>query len=176
MGNLTHFDQFGRVHGTIEVLGEIIPIDCYGMRDRSWGPRPEHRPRKSAYVTGIASPEESFLAVPRSGEHCNDVAYGFLIREGEIGDLVSGRRSIERDPEQGWVNRIVIDAVDEHGRKLHAEGKRISGITLVRHSFIDNNGLIEWSIDGKTGHGEDQDMWPVHDWADYRRTGVDIGA
>lgn len=175
-GDLTHFDQFGRVHGTIEVLGEIIPIDCYGMRDRSWGPRPEHRPRKSAYVTGIASPEESFLAVTKSGEHCNDVAYGFLVRDGEIGDLVSGRRTIERDPEQGWVNRIVIDAVDEHGRKLHAEGKRLSGITLIRHSFIDNNGLIEWSIDGKTGHGEDQDMWPVHDWADYRRTGVDIGA
>ena len=175
-GDLTHFDQFGRVHGTIEVLGETIPIDCLGMRDRSWGPRPEHRPRKSAYVTGIASANDAFLAVTKSGEHCNDVAYGFLIRDGIIGDLVSGRRRVERDPEQGWVNRIVIDAEDEHGRTLHAEGKRLSGIILIRHSFIDSNGLIEWSIDGKTGHGEDQDMWPVHDWADFRRTGKDIGA
>ena len=179
-GDLTHFDQFGRVTGEITLLGETIPVDCYAIRDRSWGPRPEHRPRKSAYVTGIASPDDAFLAVTKSGEHCNEVAYGFLIQNGVIGDLVTGTRRIERDPAQGWVTRIVIEGEDEHGRKLHAEGRRLSGITLIRHSFIDNNGLIEWTINdqtgnGKTGHGEDQDMWPVHDWADYRRTGVDIG-
>ena len=47
--------------------------------------------------------------------------------------------------------------------------KHECGITLIRHSFIDHNGLMEWSINGKTGHGEDQDMWPVHDWSQYRR-------
>ncbi len=168
-GDLTHFDQFGRVTGELNLHGEKIPIDCYAMRDRSWGPRPEHRPRKSAYVTGIASDKHSFLAVTKAGDHSDEIAYGFLIRDGQIGDIVSGRRSVKRDPIEGWVTDIVIDAVDEHGRKLRAEGRRLSGITLIRHSFIDNNGLISWSIDGQSGHGEDQDMWPVHDWADYRR-------
>ena len=171
-GDLTHFDQFGRVHGELLLHGETILVDCLAMRDRSWGPRPEHRPRKSAYVTGIASAEEAFLAVTKSNELSEEIAYGFLIRDGDIGDIVSGRRLVERDQATGWVKKITIEAVDEHGRRLLATGTRLSGIVLNRHSFIDNNGLIAWSIDGKIGHGEDQDMWPVHEWARYRRTGA----
>ena len=171
-GDLTHFDQFGRVHGELVLHGETILVDCLAMRDRSWGPRPEHRPRKSAYVSGIASPEEAFLAVTKSNELSEEIAYGFLIREGKIGDLVSGRRLVKRDPATGWVEEITIEAVDEHGRRLLATGTRLSGIVINRHSFIDNNGLIAWSIDGKVGHGEDQDMWPVHEWSRYRRTGA----
>jgi hypothetical protein len=170
-GDLTHFDQFGRVHGELVLHGETIKVDCLAMRDRSWGPRPEHRPRKSAYVSGIASAEEAFLAVTKSNELSEEIAYGFLIREGKIGDLVSGRRLVARDPATGWVQAITVEAVDEHSRRLLATGTRLSGIVINRHSFIDNNGLIAWSIDGHIGHGEDQDMWPVHEWARYRRTG-----
>ena len=35
-GHLNHFDQFGRVHGSVQLLGEYIEIDCLSMRDRSW--------------------------------------------------------------------------------------------------------------------------------------------
>jgi hypothetical protein len=42
-------------------------------------------------------------------------------------------------------------------------------IIINRHSFIDSNGLIAWTINGKPGHGEDQDMWPVHRWSAFRR-------
>ncbi len=168
-GDLTHFDQFGRVTGKLHLHGEEIAVDCLAMRDRSWGPRPEHRPRKSAYVTGIASPDDCFLFVTKANELSEQLAYGFMIKDGEIGDLVEGTRRVERDPQTGFVERILIEGVDEYGRKLEAEGKKLSGITLIRHSFIDHNGLMEWSINGKTGHGEDQDMWPVHDWSQYRR-------
>lgn len=167
--NLNHFDQFGRVTGTIVLHGETIAIDCYAIRDRSWGPRPEHRPGKSAYVTGIANPDEAFLAVTKWNDEDYPIAYGFMTHEGMTGDLVSGRRIVERDPAQGWVNRIVIEAKDEFDRPLVAEGVRRSGIIINRHSFIDSNGLIEWSINGHVGHGEDQDMWPVHDWSAFRR-------
>jgi hypothetical protein len=39
--NSRHFDQHMHTTGTIVVGGEEIPIDCYAIRDRSWGPRPE---------------------------------------------------------------------------------------------------------------------------------------
>jgi hypothetical protein len=168
-GSLNHFDQFGRVTGEIVLHGETIPIDCLAMRDRSWGPRPEHRPGKSAYVSGIASADDAFLAVTKWNDPSDQIAYGFMIRDGEIADLTAGRRIVERDPRQGWVNRIIIEAVDERGRTLHATGERLSGIIINRHSFIDSNGLIRWTINGKEGHGEDQDMWPVHVWSKFRR-------
>ena len=168
-GQSNHFDQFGRVTGTVRLGARTVAIDCLGMRDRSWGPRPEHRPKKSAYVTGIASERDGFLAVTKWHEGVEEVAYGFMIRDGETASLVSGHRHVERDPAQGWVTRIVIEGMDEHGRSLEAVGTRLSGIIINRHSFIDSNGLIEWTINGHTGHGEDQDMWPVHDWAAMRR-------
>jgi hypothetical protein len=170
-GDAHHYDQFGRVTGEITLGGERVAIDCLAMRDRSWGPRPEHRPKKSSYVTGIATERDAFLAVTRWEGGREVIAYGFMIRDGVIGDLVSGHRRVERDPAQGWVTSISIEGSDEHGRTLHATGERISGIIINRHSFIDSNGLIAWTINGEPGHGEDQDMWPVHDWAAARRAG-----
>jgi len=169
-GASNHFDQFGRVTGQICVNGEDVTVDCLAMRDRTWGPRPEHRPKKGAYVTGIASGNDAFLAVTQWVGEVEQVAYGFMILDGEIADLTEGRRIVERDPDEGWVTKITIEAQDERGRKLHAEGSRLSGMIINRHSFIDSNGLIQWRLNGKPGHGEDQDMWPVHDWADFRRS------
>lgn len=168
-GDSNHFDQFGRVTGTVRLGGRTVAIDCLAMRDRSWGPRPEHRPKRSAYVTGIAGERDGFLAVTKWHGGVEEIAYGFMIRDGETADLVSGRRHVERDPAQGWVTRVAIEGKDERGRTLEAVGTRLSGITINRHSFIDSNGLMEWSLNGHTGHGEDQDMWPVHDWAAMRR-------
>ena len=89
---------------------------------------------------------------------------------------MSGTREVERDPASGFVTRIVVKGADELGRDLHAVGRRLSGIVLNRHSFIDSNGLIEWSINGAAGHGEDQDMWPIHDWSAMRRKNVGASA
>ena len=164
-----HFDQFGRVTGEIVLHGERIAIDCLSMRDRSWGPRAEHRPSKNSYVTGIASPDDAFLAVTRWEGAEEKVAYGFMIRDGVTADLVSGTRRVVRDAREGWVTSITIEARDELGRDLVATGERLSGIIINRHTFIDSNGLIAWTINGHAGHGEDQDMWPVHDWSAMRR-------
>ncbi len=169
-GGAHHYDQIGRVTGEITLQGETIAIDCLAVRDRSWGPRPEHRPKKSAYVTGVASERDAFLAVTKWNGDVEEIAYGFMIRDGETTDLVSGRRTVERDPVHGWVTSITMEGVDERGRTLHARGTRLSGLIINRHSFIDSNGLIAWTINGHAGHGEDQDMWPVHDWSDFRRS------
>jgi hypothetical protein len=37
--SLGHFNQHGRVHGEIRVGDELWPIDGFGWRDHSWGPR-----------------------------------------------------------------------------------------------------------------------------------------
>lgn len=168
-GASNHFDQFGRVTGQVQLGERMVQIDCLAMRDRSWGPRPEHRPKKSAYVTGIASDQDAFLAVTRWNGEVEEIAYGFMIKNGETADLAGGHRRVDRDPATGWVIRILIEGRDEFGRTLEAVGTRLSGIIINRHSFIDSNGLIAWTINGHAGHGEDQDMWPVHDWADFRR-------
>ena len=168
-GSAHHFDQFGRVTGALILHGEKIAIDCFGMRDRTWGTRPEDRPRQAAYVTGAADAAHSFLAVTNIRPDGDQVAYGFLRRDGETVSLASGERRVERDPATGWVTHIRIAARDNAGRELLATGVPVSRIILNRHTFIDINSLIRWDLNGVVAWGEDQDMWPVHRWARLRR-------
>lgn len=168
-GRSHHFDQIGRVSGEIVLHGETIPIDCLAVRDRTWGRRREDRPRQAAYVTGVATAQHGFLAVTNVEADRNPVAYGFLHRDGRTLPLTQGERRVERDRENGWVTRVEIQAHDTEGRTLHALGEPLSRIVINRHTFIDINSLIRWEINGEGGHGEDQDMWPVHRWSRMRR-------
>ncbi|MBX9609449.1 MAG: hypothetical protein K2Y51_24765 [Gammaproteobacteria bacterium] len=168
-GSAHHFDQFGRVTGHIVLHGERIAIDCIGMRDRTWGRRPEDRPRQAAYVTGAADAAHGFLAVTNVRPEGDKVSYGFLRRDGRTVSLAGGERVVERCPREHWVTRITLTAQDAEGRELRAVGVPVSRIILNRHTFIDVNSLIRWDIDGVTAWGEDQDMWPVHRWARLAR-------
>ena len=168
-GSAHHFDQLGRVHGTITVHGEEIAIDCLGMRDRTWGPRPEHRPRQAAYVTGAADAEHGFLAVTNTKADGDPIAYGFLRRDGRTVSMAGGERRVERDPLQGWITRIELEGQDAEGRPLRAVGEPVSRIIINRHTFIDINSLIRWDLEGVEAWGEDQDMWPTHTFADRQR-------
>ncbi len=168
-GSAHHFDQFGHVTGEIVLHGERIAIDCIGMRDRTWGRRPEDRPRQAAYVTGAADANNGFLAVTQVRPEGDKVAYGFLRRDGNTSSLAEGERRVERDPQQGWITRITIAARDQAGREFVAVGEPMSRIILNRHTFIDINSLIRWDLNGVEAWGEDQDMWPIHRWARVRR-------
>ncbi len=168
-GSAHHFDQLGRVKGELVLHGERIAIDCVGMRDRTWGVRPEDRPRQAAYVTAATIDGDGFLAVTNARGDRDAVAYGFLRRNGETVGLSAGERRVERDAQRGWVTRMEIDARAADGREFVAVGTSVSRIVLNRHTFIDINSLIHWDLDGTEAWGEDQDMWPVHHWARFRR-------
>lgn len=173
-GSAHHFDQFGRVTGEIVLHGERIAIDCIGMRDRTWGRRPEDRPRQAAYVTGAVDAANGFLAVTNGRPEREAIAYGFLRRSGRTLPLVDGERRVQRDATHGWITRIEIEAQDKEGRMLRAVGEPVSRIILNRHTFIDINSLVHWRIEdahaqGSEAWGEDQDMWPVHRWAQRQR-------
>jgi hypothetical protein len=168
-GSAHHFDQLGRVTGHLVLHGERIDIDCLAMRDRTWGPRPEHRPRQAAYVTGAADPNHGFLAVTNVSPDGDAIAYGFLRRDGKTFGLTGGGRQVERDAEHGWITAITIDATDRQGRRLRAMGEPVSRMIINRHTFIDINSLVHWDVDGETAWGEDQDMWPVHTFAAFSR-------
>ena len=170
-GSAHHFDQFGHVTGKLVLHGERIAIDCIAMRDRSWGRRPEDRPRQAAYVTAAADAGNGFLAVTNTCLGGDPVAYGFLLRDGRVAALAGGERRVERDGRAGWVTNITIEARDVEGREVVAHGAAVSRMIINRHTFIDVNSLIRWDLNGAIAWGEDQDMWPVHRWAQMRRDG-----
>jgi len=122
-------------------------------------------------VTAAKDGENGFLAVTnaKTGDR---VAYGFLRQDGRTVSLVDGTRTVaERDPEHGWVTELRLEVIDAEGRQLEAVGEPVSRIIINRHTFIDINSLVRWSVGGDSWWGEDQDMWPMHTWSKARRTG-----
>ena len=53
--NTPHYDQLGKVEGTLRLRGEDIRLDCWSVRDRTWGPRggPYAQSKKQNYATDL---------------------------------------------------------------------------------------------------------------------------
>jgi hypothetical protein len=83
-------DQPGRYTGTIVLRGETIPVDSYGFRDRSWGPRSQFgvglsqsAARHGGYSYATASAQDAFHTITMDfGAGCNSI-HGYLVRDGE---------------------------------------------------------------------------------------------
>jgi len=182
-----HFDQPMHVTGTIVVHGEEIAVDCYSVRDRSWGPRPtgpipddkklpkgalpgrEHRPVRAnfphsvGYVFATQDPKQAFLAftdpwVDADGRASDDLDAGYLVRDGVYAPLVAGHRTIELAPDTRFIRTIDLHATDALGRDLDAHGELVA-----RHGERGPNGtgLFRWEWSGGcAGWGEDQSFGP----------------
>ncbi len=180
-----HFDQPGRVHGHIVLRGERIDVDCFASRARSWGPRPMGPdPRKTAdaeaaadaprparaarpqagvgYALATASARESFVAytVPHE-DGSDDVSAGYLLADGVYAPLVAGARTLRFAPGTRFIETIHLEATDELGRPLVADGELVS-----RHGDRgpSGTGLFRWRWNGVDGWGEDQSYCSERVW------------
>lgn len=154
-----HIDQPCRVTGMLRLRGEAIAVDGYDMRDRSWHVRDDHRTTRASYSYAIASERDMFLAGGFwQADHFLIVA-GFLVRDGEKADLVSGsRRILESDGP--YPTRVAVQAEDRLGRRLHAEGRCASRLAYqATPGMFAWLSLTDWGFDGQRGWGADQDVW-----------------
>jgi hypothetical protein len=172
-----HFDQAGHVTGTMILQDEEIPIDCYSVRDRSWGPRPRRRTGQAArsratnfggvgYSFCAAGPGEAWLVYAVPGPEVEPVSCGFLLRSDEYGHILAGERRPIYDPSTGWPLALEIEAVDEFDRRLSVRGDALS-----RHwRGHGGDSLVHWRWDdGVEGWGEDQSHFSRGQWETNRR-------
>ena len=159
----SHFDQAGRVTGHFVLDGERTEVDCHAMRDRSWGPRTERGYRRMGY-TWAADADTSLLAYSVPREDDDEIYAGYLRRDGEVAHIVSGRRRVRRDPASNLVAAIELEATDVLGRQVHGTADASSRMVLTGATSICVNTALAWVIDGRTVHGEDQDVWPIKQW------------
>jgi hypothetical protein len=172
LNGTSHFDQFGRALGHIDLHGERIAIDCVTARDRSWGPRPERRKGASSYSYGVTDSGDGFVCITQGVGEENRLVYGFLRRDGEVQPLVSGTRVVEsRHAQEGFVERAVIRASDAQERHFTAEGTTISRHVLCQHDGVVWDALVAWHLNGEEAMGEDHDIWPIRAWSRLKRRG-----
>ncbi len=173
----SHFDQPGHITGEMTLRGERFAVDSYSVRDRSWGgARPDHLGGRIGYPFGAAK-DVAFCLFTRPQEAVDGaepVNHGFLWRDGQRAQLVSGQRWVERDPDRGWAISMRIIAEDDLGRTLNASGEVVSRIVLTGPRGPCINSLLEWRVDGREAWGEDQDVWRFDQW--YKHTRGALGS
>jgi len=78
-------DQPGRMTGSVVLDGERLAVDCYSLRDRTWGPHRRGASPAGDYRWVIASPESPWHAVTIAGDEpgVDTVRRGHLVRDGE---------------------------------------------------------------------------------------------
>ncbi len=89
-----HVEQAGRVKGTVDLRGETHRIDCFSLRDCSYGRRTLGTTLKGGYFWGIADDRTAFHTQTKGQHGSETVVGGFLLRDGKMGDLVGGTRRI----------------------------------------------------------------------------------
>ncbi|MGH9023696.1 MAG: hypothetical protein ACRDV9_11470, partial [Acidimicrobiia bacterium] len=169
-----HYEQFGKMKGTIKIEGELLEVDCYSARDRSFGPHRMTEMGRGNFPWAIASEQHGFFAYIVSDldpatdpmfETSERVRGGWYLRDGEIATLVDGQRRVKRADNTRPLYEI-IDAVDDRGREFHAEGEVRN--SLFFDGFPDNWwywGAVNWTINGEPAIGETQDNAPREMWS-----------
>ena len=87
------------------------------------------------------------------------LAGGYLVSDGTLGELVVGTRHVV-ERRSGAPMHVVLDAEDDRGRTLHAEGQVRTALRWLgwpgRLTFWT---LTDWRWDGVQGWGEDQEFF-----------------
>lgn len=155
-----HIEQPGRMNGEIARHGERFEIDCFSMRDTSYGARDYESLAVGGYFWGIAA-DSSFHALCMGAGRKATCIGGYIMQDGAMASLVSGRRDVLDWGEFG-PSRVRFDGTDTLGRTMSAIGTIDPG--LVFTGYTDHTvhwSLTEWDWNGVTHWGDNQEFSPA---------------
>jgi hypothetical protein len=169
-----HYEQGGHLSGTLDIAGESLELDCWTMRDHSWGTR---RPGKALPRMGfdwsMASGDHGFACTAVRTESLEDdpwfgtterIISGWYLKDGVLGALTSGERRVVERGIDGRPLHVVLDSKDDHGREFHAEASSDNTLNWFAgyYSFMFQWwALAKWEYDGVSVWGEEQDFAPL---------------
>jgi hypothetical protein len=165
-----HLDQPGRYTGFVEIEGRRHPVDAFGIRDRSWGPRVIGDDIRLGYCHG-EGPDVAFLAFsqPKDGDEL--VIKGYLSLGGVRKALKGGRRRVEMADRRLVRMEIALEDVD--GRRFEATGRPLNAFEYMPYpNLLSRHYLLEWSAGQSIIYGEEQDLWSLPLWRDHLRRGT----
>lgn len=173
-----HIEQPGRMTGTIRRHGEEFAVDCWSMRDTSYGAREYESLARGGYFWGIGE-GGSFHALCMNmsdpGARFADCIGGYIMKGGEMASLVSGRREVLEWGRFGPA-RVRFEGTDSMGRTMRAIGTIDPG--LVFTGYTDHTvvwSLTEWDWDGEAYWGDNQEFMPAEPFRRIARSELPLG-
>lgn len=172
-----HIEQPGRMRGTATLDGVAHAIDCFSMRDTSFGARDYASLASGGYFWGIAE-NSAFHAIAMgdgTGGEAQKVIGGFIWKDGAMASLASGTRRITEFGRHG-PKRVLFEATDTLGRTMTATGEIEEG--LVFTGYTDHTvvwSLTGWDWDGVRHWGDNQEFCSVERFRKIARGAIVLG-
>ncbi len=185
-GDGKHFEQGMRVVGELVLRGQPYKVDGYNVRDRSWAKlRPEDAMSLPpvAWMTGCFGEDFVFNCnlIDHAGSNPRSAGMfavpeeralngGWIVRGGsEVSRVVKASKRVRRHMATLVPEAMELSLTDEQGRVAVLTGRVLASCPFSPwHNMLAHISLVEWSMDGKTGHGDSQD--PL--WNDYAHAWV----
>jgi hypothetical protein len=157
-----HYDQTGRVTGTLKLRGEVFDIDYVDCMDRSWGPRPEAGCPDMCWMHAIFGEDYAVHAIwqlnpTASADKQYSFAHGYVLENGAVYGLTDASMVVDRHGM--WGSAYVMQVTDIRGKQHCFHGAPMaSGLWECFPCVGVPNLLNRWvAADGRIGYGELQD-------------------
>ena len=151
-----HYEQAGRVSGTIRIGNREISLQGSGHRDHSWGPRDWAAPRLWTWLTCQFGEELSFN-LSRVAIASVDILNGFMARDGVNYPL--RRASLQTEFEEDGLTQksLALEMEDSGGKRVTVTGDVLTVAPLHLesggHRTLINEALTEYRWGDRTGYG-----------------------
>jgi hypothetical protein len=156
-----HYEQHMAVQGTVRVGDEEWPLDGFGLRDHSWGPRFWQAPWWYRWLTANFGRDFGFVVSVIGVRDGRPRIGGMVLHDGEYEHIKDAAiDTVWTDPDQYHrtlhahveteratyeIDGTVRNLIPLRNRRTAPDGEQL--VTRI------SEGLTEWSCDGRTGYG-----------------------
>lgn len=168
-------NQSGMARGKFSLDGLTETIDCFTVRDRSWGPRKAASGYRAGNCHGTGRGASFYIYVEPGMDDRELITNGHFLMGDRVVRVVTGERHIEWDDMRPI--QITIDARDELGRRLQARGECLNQrITFSPPNLCVVLNLVRWDVSGEILWGESHDIWSEDAWVGSGRSPIERSA
>jgi hypothetical protein len=173
-----HYEQHVGARGVIRVGDHEWPIDGYGLRDHSWGPRFWQAPWWYRWLTINFGEDFGLMVTTRGTREGERSAGGMVFTEGRYDWVRDATVETEWTGQDTYHQKIKISARTDN-REYIVDGEVLSLIPLRnRRKAPDgellvtriSEGMTEWRCDGMVGYGLSEYLDQI---VDGRPVGID---
>ena len=179
-GDGNHFEQAMKVTGELVLRGKRYEVNCYNIRDRSWGkPRQEDHTSlpPTSWMTAVFNDDFALncnvldqasrdpevpaeLAIPDE----RTLSGGWIYRNGQVGCIVEAKKRVARAPETHLPTAIDLEVTDELDRQVKMTGRLVASCPWEAWGNVMMHiSLMRWESEGQVTYGDCQE---AH-WTDY---------
>lgn len=152
-----HYEQHMHARGTLTIDGETVPIDGFGLRDHSWGPRYWQAIRSYRWLTCAFGPDLGIMVSEIRPEEGLRTQGGVVVRGGTLERIVSVDLESRFRPGTPFHEGMKALLGLESGEKLVLEGTVTSFVPLRnrRAGMVTHigEGMTEYRCLGRVGTG-----------------------